>query len=392
MKRNVVILCVMAVLMLIGGSAVAWRPTGWVYHTGDYAYSMGDAEWYYFNVADTQWRVNLVSTVWDELTDATGWNYYQLPYAYSIDTGAWHWFNTGDIQWCIGLTSRQWSKFGQSSVPAGMALIPAGSFSMGDSFAEGESVELPVHTVYVGAFYMDKYEVTKAKWDEVATWASSHGYDITAAGGSGKAANHPVQEMTWYECVKWCNARSEKEGRTVCYTVGGNVYKIERNMPDCNWSANGYRLPTEAEWEKAARGGLSGKRFPWGANINHDYANYKANGSVYSYDTSQYTSDKYHPDYDDGSEPYTSPVGAFASNGYGLYDMSGNVLEWCNDWYGDYTSASQTNPKGPNSGSYRLLRGGAWYTSATYLRCAYRYYASPSRSSDLRGFRCAGGL
>jgi formylglycine-generating enzyme required for sulfatase activity len=147
-------------------------------------------------------------------------------------------------------------------ISAGFSLIPAGSFQMGDALAEGLSQELPVHTVQVSAFYMAKHEVTKALWDEVRTWAAGNGYTDLPVGG-GKAADHPVQAINWYAMVKWCNARSEKNGLTPCYRVCSEIYRFGENEPDCNWEANGYRLPTEAEWEKAARGGLSGKRFPW---------------------------------------------------------------------------------------------------------------------------------
>ena len=386
MKRRVIIFCAMTLFMLAGSSVQAWQPVGWVYHAGDYAYSTGESKWYYFNAADTQWRVNLTSGVWDELTDASGWNYHQWPYSYSSDTSDWYWFNTSDVQWCVGLTSAHWSVFG---IPFGMVLIPAGSFSMGDSFTEGDSKERPVHTVDISAFYMDKYEVTKSKWDEVANWASAHGYDITAAEGAGKATNHPVYSVTWYECVKWCNARSEKEGRMASYTVGGSIYKTGVSVPDCNFTANGYRLSTEAEWEKAARGGLSSQRFPWGANSNHDHANYKANGSAYSYDISLYTNGTYHPGWDDNGMPYTSPVGEFASNGYGLYDMSGNLDEWCNDWYSSsyYGSSPGSNPYGPVSGSSRIARGCSWSSSAFFCRVASRGYYPPDSSSWCNGFR-----
>jgi formylglycine-generating enzyme required for sulfatase activity/murein DD-endopeptidase MepM/ murein hydrolase activator NlpD len=250
-----------------------------------------------------------------------------------------------------------------------MAYIPAGAFAMGDTFAEGSASERPVHTVYISAFYMDRREVTKALWDDVATWAASHGYDISASSGSGKAANHPVQEVTWYECVKWCNARSEKEGLTPCYYTSGpqtTVYRtgnLDVAHGAVNWNATGYRLPTEAEWEKAARGGTAGHRFPWSYvdTITHSQANYYSSSS-YAYDISPTRG--YHPTYAVGGSPYTSPVGSFAANGYGLYDMAGNVWDWCWDWYDGnwYSNASATlvDCLGPVSGSFRLLRGGGW--------------------------------
>jgi formylglycine-generating enzyme required for sulfatase activity len=386
MKRSGVILFAVTALMFLGASALAWQPSGWVYHAGTYAYSTEEGEWYYFNSVDTQWRVNLASGVWDKLTDATGWNYHQWPYAYSIDTPAWFWFNTTDVQWCNKLTSGQWTKFGEPSVPTDMALIPAGSFSMGDSLGDAwENDEVPVHTVYVSAFYMDKYEVTKAKWDGVYTWAITNGYTFSNT-GSVKAVSHPVHTVNWYDCVKWCNARSQKEGLTPFYTVGLSVYKTGKENPECNWNANGYRLPTEAEWEYAARGGGSGQRFPWGATINHSYANYDAYGKL-NYDTSPYTEYTYHPDYDDGGLPYTSPVGAFDPNGYRLYDMVGNVREFCNDWYGSYAAGSVSNPHGPAAGVSRVTRGGSFYSNAVYSRVTDRFKVDPSGKTSGRGFR-----
>jgi formylglycine-generating enzyme required for sulfatase activity len=268
-----------------------------------------------------------------------------------------------------------------SAPPYGMALIPAGTFTMGDCMNdEYDSDELPLHTVYVSAFYMDKYDVTKALWDSVYQWATNHGYSFDYA-GSGKAANHPVQTIDWYDAVKWCNARSEKEGRVPAYYTSAaqtTVYRtgeVHVDNSSVNWDA-GYRLPTEAEWEKAARGGLSGQRFPWGNTISWSQANYyalplSAGGHAYDVNPTQ----GYNPTFATGGQPYTSPAGCFAANGYGLYDMAGNVWQWCWDWYGSYASGSQSDPRGPASpasGSYRVIRGGSWDDGAVNCRSASR--------------------
>jgi formylglycine-generating enzyme required for sulfatase activity len=248
-----------------------------------------------------------------------------------------------------------------------MVPIPGGTNSVNDP-------DFGAHSLTVSTFYMDKTEITKAQWDTVYHWAVAHGYIFSNRGG-GKASNHPVQWINWFDCVKWCNARSQMAGMTPCYTVSGSTYKVGWSTPDCNFSASGYRLPTNAEWEYAARGGYSSRRFPWGDEINHDHANYEANGSVYSYDTSPYTTYTYHPSYDSGGFPYTSPVGSFSSNGYGLYDMSGNVSEWCWDASG-------------SSGSYRNFRGGGWGNSSSLARCGNWSYNFPDAESYNIGFRC----
>jgi formylglycine-generating enzyme len=279
--------------------------------------------------------------------------------------------------------------------PTNMVLIPAGSFTMGDCMGDTrQSGETPLHTVYVSAFYMDQYLVTKSLWDTVVAWNGGNGYSYYGL-IQGKANNHPVQSLWWNDAVRWCNARSQKEGLTPCYYTDTGLtvlYKTLNTDPYVNWSANGYRLPTEAEWEKAARGGLSGHRFPWGDTISESQANYYS-WSSYSYDLSN---TGYNPAFNDGVMPYTSPVGYFAGNGYGLHDMAGNVYEWCWDWYSNtyYNSSPGADPRGPATQGFnwaRLLRGGYWSGYAGNARCAYRYHDAPSVGVSYYGFRCVRG-
>ena len=247
-------------------------------------------------------------------------------------------------------------------VPEGMALIPAGPFQMGD-----DRVVRPVHTVTVSAFAMDKWEVSIELWESVRGWGNGHGYDLVAGGSYG--TKHPVHSVSWFDVAKWCNARSEKEGKVPAYYLDGamtQVYRSGVRAPSgVKWDA-GYRLPTEAEWEYAARGGVAGKLYPWGTDeISAELANYTAS-----------------------NKEKTTPVGSYGANRYGLYDMAGNVWEWCFDWYGGYEQTAQTDPRGPSSGLFRVIRGGGRNGLADYCRVAdRRYNGDPVYGSIYFGFR-----
>ena len=274
-------------------------------------------------------------------------------------------------------------------VPPDMVVIPAGPFTMGNSITnDADITDADPTNAMVSAFYMDVNLVTWSQWKSVYFWATNHGYTFDNI-GAGKAPNHPVQTIDWYDAVKWCNARSQQVGKTPVYYTDAGLTEIYTNAEVtvyANWTVAGYRLPTEAEWEKAARGGVIGQRFPWGNVIDEDLANYHGNTTNYSYDLG--------PDgwnvIGNGSLTSlgTSPVGSFAANGYGLNDMAGNVYQWCWDFY-VLQYAGGTDPRGPTSGSGRMARGGGWDGYAFHCRVADRQdVVDPGYSyGDNLGFR-----
>lgn len=227
-----------------------------------------------------------------------------------------------------------------------MVEIPVGTFQMGQ-----QNIATPVHTVNITKpFYMGKYEVTQKQYTDVMGSNPSYftGND-----------NRPVEQVNWYEAVQFCNELSKKEGFEQCYTLdAGKIWR-------CDFDKKGYRLPTEAEWEYACRAGTL-----------TDY---------YTGTTeSQLASAGW---YSGNSNNITQPVGRKVPNDFGLYDMHGNVWEWCWDWYSSYINGTFDDPVGPNSGSQRVLRGGSWDYNASYCRSAFRVNVDPSIHNDYRGFR-----
>jgi formylglycine-generating enzyme required for sulfatase activity len=328
-----------------------------------------------------QSATNLVSPNWLSATDAFPVNY--------------------GSQIAVSVTNVPSARFFRLSlVPPtadGMALIPAGSFTIGDTL-DGESDAISTN-VYVSAFYMDTNLVSLSQWQGVYSYATNHGYSFLNQ-ATDKAANTPVVVVDWFDCVKWSNARSQQaELKPVYYTNAGLTQIFTNGDTNttvyANWAASGYRLPTEAEWEKAARGGLSGQRFPWGDTISESQANYYGATESYAYDLGPngHNSIGFL-----GGGPYTSPVGSFPANGYGLNDMAGNTWEWCWDWYAapPYPAGSPylggTNPRGAGPGSgYRVLRGGSWNDGAHVARCAFRSPNLPNGAFIVVGFRCVRG-
>ncbi len=231
-----------------------------------------------------------------------------------------------------------------------MVFVQGGTFQMGSN--SGDSDEKPVHSVTVSDFYIGKYEVTQTEWKEVMGNNPSF----------RKGDNFPVEKVSWYDAVEFCNKKSRAKGLTPCYTGSG------KNIT-CNFNANGYRLPTEAEWEYAARGGNKSKGYTYsGSNTIGNVAWYNNNSGI-----------------------TTHPVGKKHPNELGIYDMSGNVFEWCWDWKGSYGSSSQTNPTGASDGSRRVRRGGSLYSVAMYCRVAIRHHSIPDLTLNYIGFRLLRG-
>jgi formylglycine-generating enzyme required for sulfatase activity len=239
----------------------------------------------------------------------------------------------------------------QNAIPENFVRINSGTFTMGSPANESDRHNDEVQRqVTLSSFYMSKYEVTQREYEEIMGVNPSH----------FKGSDMPVEYVSWYDAIEYCNRRSEIEGLTPAYTVEGSG---ESRTVIWDRNANGYRLPTEAEWEYACRA-----------------------GTVTAYSTGNEIADNTGW-FRNNSGGSTRPVGQKPANAWGLHDMHGNVSEWCWDWYGSYASGAQTNPAGASSGTNRSVRGGSWYFSPDFLRSATRVFGNPSYRYEDLGFR-----
>ena len=266
---------------------------------------------------------------------------------------------------------------GGDEIPEGFVFVEAGTFKMGST--EGFDTNKPVHEVTITKpFYMGKYEVTQAEYEVYCSYGSS-----SPSSSYGDGDNYPAYYVSWYDALVYCNKRSMAEGLTPCYSINdstdpedwGDVPTSSSgtwNSVECNWNANGYRLPTEAEWEYAARAGdntVDSLTYSGTSDVNKlgDYAWYY-----------------------DSANDNTHEVGTKLPNAFGLYDMSGNVWEWCWNWFTDSydtTTEGGSDPTGASAGSYRVYRGGGWSSNSDYCAVSCRNLNDPSLRYDNLGFR-----
>ncbi len=289
-----------------------------------------------------------------------------------------------------------------------MVYIKGGEFTMGSKLDDKylpDFDELPSFRATVGDFYMSKYEISYSQWRYVYNWAVTNGYsfssegkcgasyiDIVERGEAGSSGcdnrNHPVVNVSWYDVIKWCNAKSEMEGlRAMYYTdsTKEHVYRtgiVDVGVNMVRWLADGYSLPTEAQWEYCARAG-SKSIYPWGSNYKQmsKYANVL---DITAYNVRKA---KMYIDIEDGHAD-TAQVNSFAPNAFGLHNMIGNVWEWVFDRHGYYKNVHVIEPRGALTGYDRVIRGGCFYTSFVEgLRVANRYPEVPTMADSFTGFR-----
>ena len=251
-----------------------------------------------------------------------------------------------------------------------LVLINGGTFQMGSPESEMQrETDETQHEVTVSDFYIGRYEVTQEQYEKVMGDNPSN--------FSGE--NLPVENVTWYDAIEYCNRLSEQEGLTLVYTVDGENVSWDR-------SANGYRLPTEAEWEYAARAGTT-TPFNTETSISDEEANYYGH-YPYGIEENYFSQDNLETEPGQYRQT-TVEVNSFSPNNWGLYNIHGNVAEWCFDYYGAYDLENTDNPSGPTTGTLRVNRGGGWNDYAKHLRSAYRASTTPNQGMSNIGFRIA---
>lgn len=257
--------------------------------------------------------------------------------------------------------SAEISSHSDHTIPDNFIFVKGGSFSMGDT-----RISPQAHTVTVSDIYVCENEVTQSEWYDVMETNPSYFID----------SKKPVETVSWYDAIVYCNKRSIKEGLVPCYRLNG--YTNPANWGDvpvdsdstwdalqCKWNANGYRLPTEAEWEYVAKGGLYARPYQYSGSDSLDWVGW----------------------YQSNSASMTHRIKTKAPNSLALYDLSGNVSEWVWDWRADYPLNNQENPHGALIGESRVVRGGSWGEAEEYATNTFRTNCMPNIRTSRIGFR-----
>ena len=404
-----------ALLLAMAVTARAWQPTGWTYWDWPWAYESTSGDWHWFAAGGTQWMYAFPPGAgWALLQEselAQGWSYWNGDWAYDGDTGAWCWRNTGDVQSCVNMRTTQWSVLGQAgagglymvidlsggpsassypvtyltAVPAGgwtdvykttklaMRRIPAGMFTMGSPSGElGRDSDETQHLVTLTKdFYIGVFEVTQRQWELVMGNKPSYFNNATYY------QTRPVEQVSYY----YIRENPANSAISPNWPASSQVHadsfmgklRSKTGIPT-------FDLPTESQWEYACRAGTT-TALNSGYNLTSTSSDPRmdAVGRYWYNGGSGYTQNG-------DTSVATAKVGSYLPNAWGLYDMHGNVWEWCLDWYGTYPGSAQ-DPLGAASGSDRVGRGGGWYSFARYCRSADRGSLDPGSRFDDGGFR-----